>query len=69
LITLNVHSDLSAIGFLARITGALAESGISVNAVSAYYHDHLFVPINAAKRAIIILNGLSKAGRKRVNVI
>ena len=35
LITLNVNSDLSAVGFLAAITKALAEAGISVNAVSA----------------------------------
>jgi uncharacterized protein len=35
LITLSVHSSLEAIGFLAAITGRLAEAGISVNAVSA----------------------------------
>ena len=43
-ITLRVHSALTAVGFLAAITTRLAEAGISVNAVSAYYHDHLFVP-------------------------
>ncbi|MCX6774133.1 MAG: ACT domain-containing protein [Candidatus Micrarchaeota archaeon] len=59
LITLTVHSDLSAIGFLARITERLAEAGISVNAVSAYYHDHLFVPIEKADEAMAILKKLS----------
>jgi len=44
LITLTVHSSLEAVGFLAAITAQLAEAGIGVNAVSAYYHDHLFVP-------------------------
>jgi len=60
MITLNVHSDLSAIGFLARITNKLAENGISVNAVSAFYHDHLFVPFDKAEMAIKLLNSLSK---------
>lgn len=55
LITLTVHSDLSAIGFLAKITNKLAESGISVNVISAYYHDHLFVPIDLAEKTIEIL--------------
>src|SRR5689334_10999559 len=43
-ITLTIHSDLNAIGFLAAILPKLAEAGISVNPVSAYFHDHLFVP-------------------------
>jgi hypothetical protein len=52
LITLTVHSSLEAIGFLAAITGRLAEAGISVNAVSAFYHDHLFVPEHRAGEAL-----------------
>ena len=55
MITLSVHSDLSAVGLLAAVTNKLAENGISVNVVSAFYHDHLFVPIEKAESAMEIL--------------
>lgn len=55
MITLNVHSDLTAIGFLAKITSKLEEAGISVNVVSAFYHDHLFVEVKNAEKAMMIL--------------
>lgn len=58
-ITLTVHSDLAAVGFLARVTGALAAAGISCNAVSAVYHDHLFVPLEQGTRALEILRALT----------
>lgn len=60
LITLTVHSDLSAVGFLARITAALAKAEISVNAVSAYYHDHLFVPTEKADKAMKVLKEMTQ---------
>ena len=59
LITLTVHSSLEAIGFLAVITQHLAEAQISVNAVSAFYHDHLFVPTEKAELAMQVLRGLA----------
>jgi hypothetical protein len=59
LITLNVNSDLVAVGFLAAITPTLAKTGISVNVVSAHYHDHLFVLEGKAKEALRILEKLS----------
>ena len=60
LITLTVHSSLEAVGFLAAITARLAEAGISVNAVSAFYHDHLFVPEHRADEALHHLQNMSK---------
>lgn len=60
MITLNIHSALEAIGFLARITNALAARGISVNPVSAFYHDHLFVPVDKAEMAMDILHALAR---------
>lgn len=60
LITLSVYSSLEAVGFLAVITNKLAENDISVNAVSAYYHDYLFVPANKAEQVMHILTEMSK---------
>mgnify|MGYP003542439268 FL=1 len=60
LITLSIHSSLEAVGFLAAITSKLAEHEISVNPVSAYYHDHLFVPVARTKQAIMLLQEFSK---------
>lgn len=59
LITLTVRSSLEAVGFLAAITTRLAEAGISVNAVSAFYHDHLFVPEHRAEQALRLLQDMS----------
>jgi hypothetical protein len=58
-ITLMVHSSLNAVGFLAAITAHLAEAGISVNPVSAFYHDHLFVPVERADEAMRVLQKLA----------
>ncbi|KYK49661.1 ACT domain-containing protein [Bradyrhizobium diversitatis] len=63
LITLTVHSALDAVGFLAAITARLAKAGISVNAVSAFHHDHLFVPADRADEAMAALQELSGAKR------
>ena len=59
-ITLSVHSDLSAVGFLAEVTRSLASRGISCNVVSAFYHDHLFVPYSRKDDAVKTLKELSE---------
>lgn len=59
-ITLNVHTSLEAVGFLAAITTRLAASGIGVNPVSAFYHDHLFVPADRAEAALAILRDMAR---------
>jgi hypothetical protein len=58
-ISLDVYSDLMAVGFLARITEALAAEKISVNAFSAFHHDHIFVPYEKRERAMDVLAGLT----------
>ena len=57
-ITLNVHSALEAVGLTAAVSQALALAGISCNVVAAYHHDHLFVPVSEARRALHILQGM-----------
>lgn len=57
-ITLSVRSDLAAVGLLAHVAGALAEAGIACNVVSAYHHDHLFVPLAEGQRALSRLRKL-----------
>lgn len=59
MITLNIHSSLEAVGFLAAITARLAAAGMGVNPVSAFYHDHLFVPADRAGEAMEVLRELS----------
>lgn len=57
-ITLEIHSDLAAVGFLARVATALAAAGIPCNPISAYRHDHLFVPVESGEDAIRVLEEL-----------
>lgn len=64
MITLNVHSSLDAVGFLARITRHLAALGMGVNPVSAFFHDHLFVPAERAEEALAALKQLSAKHRQ-----
>ena len=61
LISLTVHSDLEAVGLLAKITSVLAEAGIGTNAVSAFYHDHLFVPEHRVSDTLSLLRNLSNS--------
>ena len=55
MITLNVHSSLEAVGFIARIATELAAAGMGVNPVSAFYHDHLFIPDGRQDEAMTLL--------------
>lgn len=59
MITLNIHSSLEAVGFLARITARLAELQMGVNPVSGFFHDHLFVPADRAQDALAELQLMS----------
>lgn len=58
-IVLEVHSSLEAVGFLAAVLPRLAAAGIGVNPVSAFHHDHLFVPEARAADAMAILEAMA----------
>lgn len=58
-ITLTVHSALEAVGLTAAFSNALAQEGISCNVIAAFYHDHLFVPLDQAEDALSALKRLS----------
>jgi len=63
MITLNVHSALEAVGFLARITTALAKLDMGVNPVSGFFHDHLFVPDGREQDAMAVLRTLAETSK------
>ncbi|WP_069170058.1 ACT domain-containing protein [Streptomyces griseus] len=59
-LVLRVHSALDAVGLTAAVAHELARAGVSCNVVAGFHHDHLFVPYEAAERAMELLEGLSR---------
>lgn len=55
MITLNIHSALDAVGFIAHIASVLAAAGMGVNPVAGFFHDHLFVPEDRVDEAMALL--------------
>jgi hypothetical protein len=60
MITLNVHSALEAVGFIAHIATVLASQQMGVNPVAGFYHDHLFVPKDRAQDALDVLAQIAR---------
>lgn len=59
MITLDIHSSLEAVGFIAHIASALAREGMGVNPVSGFFHDHLFVPEGREQDALRVLSQIA----------
>ena len=60
-ITLQVHSDLEAVGLTAAVSGALAGQNLCANIVAGLNHDHLFVPYQRGNEALQCLKQISAA--------
>jgi hypothetical protein len=60
MITLNVHSSLEAVGFIAFVATRLGENGIGGNCVSGFFHDHLFVKEGMEGEAMRVLEGIAR---------
>ncbi|WP_052698007.1 ACT domain-containing protein [Luteibacter yeojuensis] len=58
-ITLRVQSSLTAVGMMAAVSAAFAKRGIPCNPVSAFLHDHLFVPWDRREDALDALSHLT----------
>ena len=64
-ITLTVHSDLQAVGLTAAFASALGQANISCNVVAGAFHDHIFVPVEQAQRALTVLKALQQESASR----
>lgn len=61
LITFDIVLDSSLVGFMAKISLALAEAKISIMPFAAYSRDHLFVPEDSFEQAISVLENLKSS--------
>ena len=52
MVTLDVHSSLEAVGFIAAISARLTKIGVGANTVAGFYHDHLFVAPEKAEEVV-----------------
>lgn len=68
-ITLNAHSDLSAIGLTATFAKALSDVDISCNVVAGNHHDHIFVPFDKKELAIQTLLALQQSANSSKHLV
>lgn len=61
-ITFTVQSSLTAVGWTAKFTECLTANQISANVFAGFHHDHVFVPLADADRAMTALESLAPLG-------
>ena len=63
LITFDIELDMSLVGFMAKVSRALADAGIPIMTFAAYSRDHLLVPaeqFSVAMAALVKLQSLAQ---------
>jgi hypothetical protein len=63
LITMDVVIDYPVIGFIARISAALAAARINIMPYAAFERDHLLVPVEQIDSALTVLRNLQDSIR------
>ncbi|MBU2503589.1 MAG: ACT domain-containing protein [Nanoarchaeota archaeon] len=58
LITFNMILDFSTVGFISKISSALAEANISIFVISSYSTDHVLIKKENLDKALIVLKNL-----------
>ncbi|PJE81481.1 ACT domain-containing protein [Candidatus Pacearchaeota archaeon CG10_big_fil_rev_8_21_14_0_10_32_42] len=58
LITFDIVLDFGLVGFISKISSALAQKGISIFVISSYSTDHIMVKENKLNEALKVLKGL-----------
>lgn len=64
MITFDMVLPFGLVGFFARISGALADAGISIFAISSYSTDHVFVKSRDLEKSIKTLEKLGMSVRR-----
>jgi len=62
LITFDIPLDLTLVGFMARVSQALAEANVSILPFAAFTRDHILVPADQFDIAIAALETLKSGG-------
>lgn len=58
LITFDIELDLTLVGFMARVSAALAHAGVSILPLAAFTRDHILVPADQIDTALAALESL-----------
>lgn len=58
IITFEMELPFELIGFLAKISGALADAGVSIFVISSFFTDHILVKDNELEKTLSVLQTL-----------